>query len=89
MIVVFTADETLSMGLKIAGFDTGRQQNVQRETNLERFKDFFGCVPVIYAEIWEDLQTTGIAEARIDTTKCSVKMDTFLLSVHFIKRFEF
>ena len=56
MVLVFTVDEVLQKGLVLIGFDRYRQQSVSRVTNLVRFRAHFGSDPVVYAQIWEDLQ---------------------------------
>jgi hypothetical protein len=53
-------------GLELGGFERDRQRNVRRVQNLERFKTLYGSNPVVYSEIFEDLYTMQIAEARID-----------------------
>ena len=83
IMAILTAIEFLQKGLELAGFSRRRQQRVCRATNLRRFKDHFGSLPVVYAQIWEDLQTTDIPEARIDARKDCV--DSFLMAIHFLK----
>lgn len=51
MVVILTPDEILRKGLYLVGFDRGRQENVVRATNLERFKAHFGSMPIVYAEL--------------------------------------
>jgi ribosomal protein L20 len=64
MVVALTADEMMRKGLELCGFDWRRQNKACRALNLRRFKAHFGSNPIVYAQIWEDLQTTGIREAR-------------------------
>jgi hypothetical protein len=49
----------------------------------KRFKALYGSNPNIYAAIFEDLQTTEIAEARVDAK--SLCVNAFLMSLHFLK----
>lgn len=56
---------------------------VRRAQNLERFKALYGSNPVVYAEIFEDLQMTQIAEAYVDPKLLFV--DSFLMALHFLK----
>jgi hypothetical protein len=59
MVVILTLDEFLWKGLQLVGFDhAGCQQGVCRATNLMRFRAHYGSNPVVYAQIWEDLQMT-------------------------------
>lgn len=86
-LLLYSADEILVEGLKIAQQDGKRMQRVQRSTNIERFKDHFAVAPLVLAVIWEDLQTTSIPEARIDTTKPRITIVNFLHTLWFIKRY--
>jgi len=85
MVVIFTLDEILQKGLELCGFDRRRQSNVKRTTNLRRFKSHFGSNPIVYAQIWEDLQTTEIPEANISSSKPCI--DSFLMAMHLLKRY--
>jgi hypothetical protein len=82
-MLILTADEFLRKGLELGGFDRHRQKKVRRAQNLERFRSFCGSNPVVYAEIFEDLQTTEIDEARVDAATLCV--DSFLMALHFLK----
>ena len=83
MVVFLTADEFMRMGLERVGFNYRVQQKVLRTTNLTRFKAHYGSNPVVYAQIWEDLQTTTIPEARIPTKLTDP--DCFLMAIKFLK----
>ena len=85
MVAILTSDEFLGLGLERVGFQRHRQQKVSREANLKRFNAHYGSNPVVYAQIWEDLQTTTIPEARIDIKKTDPV--SFLMGVHFLKRY--
>jgi hypothetical protein len=65
MVVILTTDEILRKGLELVGFDCRRQQNVSWPKNLERFRAHYGSDPVVYSQIWEDLQVTEIPAAQI------------------------
>lgn len=82
-MLILTADDMLQKGLELGGFDRYRQKNVRRAQNLERFRALYGSNPVVYAEIFEDLQTTQIAEAWVDSDMLCV--DSFLMALHFLK----
>lgn len=82
---ICSVDEVLSIGLKMFGFDEFRQKRQCRQSNVDDFKAHFGAQPIVLAQIWEDLQTTTIAEARIKTSTCQngmVAILTFLRSNH-------
>jgi hypothetical protein len=87
MVVVVTAEEMMRIGLELGGFDVRRQNRVRSERselNVRRFKALFGSRPIVYAQIWEDLQTTRIRKARIDGNVC---VNSFLMAIHFLKRY--
>jgi hypothetical protein len=87
MVVILTGDEILARGLELAGFDRDRRQiRVNREQNVSRFKSHYGSEPIVYAQIWEDLQTTTNLEACIDMKKADI--DSFLLAIFFLKCYE-
>ena len=50
------------------------------KTNLQQFKDHYGANPIVVAIIWDELQTTTIAEARIKV----LKLDSFLEALNFL-----
>jgi hypothetical protein len=82
-MLLLTADEFMQKGLELGGFDIQRQARVGRITNLECFKGLYGSNPIVYAQMWEDLQTTDIAEARLSSQE--LRVDYFLCSIHFLK----
>ena len=82
MAVVLTVDEFLQKGLELVGYNYDRQQKVARAANLMRFKAHYRSNPIGYAQIWEDLQTTMIPEARIDSRK--MDPDSLLMAIHFL-----
>jgi hypothetical protein len=47
MLVIF--------GLTVMNFHRGRQENVCRETNLDRFLSHYGSNPAVYAQIWRKI----------------------------------
>jgi hypothetical protein len=83
MVVVLTSEEMLRKGLELVGFEFDRQLKVKSEQNNTRFKAHYGSNPIVYAQIWEDFQTTEIPEARIGPKMMDV--DAFLMGIHFLK----
>jgi len=83
MIQVLSPDELMVVGLQLAGFDINRQNRCKRITNLNRFKKHYGSLPVVYSELWSDLQTTTVPGARIDASE--VDVESFLLGLHFLR----
>ena len=84
---VVTPDELFRRGLLLVGFNGARIENVKRSTNLGRFCSHYGSNPIVYVEIWQDLQTTDIPDARITTDEQFVSLDSFLLAIHFLNCF--
>ena len=84
-MLILTPDQIMRKGLELCGYDLKRQQRVKRETNLERFKDSYGSHPVVYAQIFEDLQTTDIDEAKVEGKK--LNLTYFLAGLHWLKRY--
>jgi hypothetical protein len=85
-MLIATADEILRKGLEMGGFDLRRQQSVKRTTCLKRFRALYGSNPIVYAQIIEDLQTTHIAEARVDSKNISV--EKLLIAMNFLKCYQ-
>lgn len=79
--ILLTADDFLRIGLDWAGFNAFRQENVNEATNIQRFKSHFGSSPIVYANVWEDLLTTEVDEARINPRS---KVENFFLSLYFL-----
>ena len=84
-LLILTPDEILQKGLELVGFSCRRQQNVTRPTNLVRFRAHYGSNPIVYSQIWEDLLTTDIPEARLAITKLAGAVDAYLMAIHFLK----
>lgn len=61
----------------------------QCEILLEDFKSYYGAHPIVLAQAWEELQTTTIPAARIDTTKKrSVHLKNFIRANQFLKQYQ-
>lgn len=85
MIVIQTPDEILVRGLELVGIDRDRQKRFKQSIKLEHFRSHFGSDPVVYADIWEDLQTTNLPAAIMILKHSDV--DSFLMTLHFLKRY--
>ena len=83
MAIVVTVDQMLLQGLRLAGFSTKRVQNVCLNDNLRRFKSHYGSHPIVYARIWEDLQTTTYPNAFVDSK--TINLVFFLMTINFFK----
>jgi hypothetical protein len=63
---ILTADEMMMLGVQVF-FSPIRIKNVRKEeTNDGRFNEHYGVSPFVASTVWEDLQTTGVVEARVD-----------------------
>jgi hypothetical protein len=80
---VHTIDEFLEWGLAFVGLPRNKQQNMGRVALLEKFRAHYGVNPNVCGELFVDLQTTDVDDARIDPDDISVKY--FLMSIHFLK----
>jgi hypothetical protein len=70
---ILTPSELLKIGLKLVGFQKRRIRRAQKETNIARFKSFFGSSPGVIAMIWEDLQKTRINKAQVPPQDRKIK----------------
>ena len=83
-LLLKTPDEVLRRGLELVGFGAERQQIVKRDKNLERFSTHYGCkIPIVFAILWEDLQTTSCEEARVNA-KSEKEFDYFMMTIYFL-----
>jgi hypothetical protein len=80
MKVILTADQIQQRGLVLGRFDCRRQRGVRQAKNVVRFKRLYGSHPIVYAQIWEDLQKK--AENK---KEAAMNLDSFLMCVHFLK----
>jgi hypothetical protein len=82
---ILAPDDFMSIGLELVGFSEYRQSRAKRSTNLHRFRTFYGSNPIVYANIWEDLLSTDIPEARVSREDASVRH--FLSGIYFLKNY--
>jgi hypothetical protein len=85
-MLILTDDEVLAKGLDLVGYCEERQARVKKETNLVRFKDHYGSMQIVYAQLWEDLQTTNIPAVRVDGSHTKLKkgFKYFMSALHFL-----
>jgi hypothetical protein len=81
---IFTPDEILLEGLKLAGLDEAAQMR-QPKSNLTDFTDRYGSSPTVLAVLWEDLQTTAIEQALVPPEKR--KLEYFFMAHHFLRHY--
>ena len=84
---VLTANEFLELGLSV-WYTPGRLRTLRtRKSRIARFKEYYGCRPSLCAELWEDLQCTKVAEARLDNDPDHLNPRHFLMALHTLKRY--
>jgi hypothetical protein len=81
---IVTSDHIFKHGLALVGFSATRFEKVSRAANLARFCAHYGSNPIVYAQIWDDLQTTEISEPRIDNVT-ALDLVYFLMTINFLK----
>ena len=69
-------DFLISYGLSFFNFDTKRLSKVKKETNIERFKNYFGLPPRTVLAVYEDLKD----DARF-------KLVYLLMTLHWFKKY--
>jgi hypothetical protein len=79
MPLIVTPDQLLHQGLRLIGITNNRIENILRERNLERFRAHYGSNPIVYAQMWEDLQTNAL----IDSADTDLAL--FLMTIYFLK----
>lgn len=82
-LTLYTIDEILQKGLAFVGYKDIRLQSSSDATNFDHFQGHYGCSPYVVAAIFQDLQTTNIGTAKIDSRAISLK--EFLMALHHLK----
>ncbi len=77
-----TSKELLSCGLSYAGFSIQRQGNVRLETNIERFKGFYGLEPRTLSPVFTDVKNRFPA-VNIKQTNMFTEMDPLYYHIAF------
>lgn len=88
-IDILTADELLRIGLETRGFSEERLAKNNEQRLHDRFKSFYGCSPITVAQMWTDLQTTEVDEARIGVEgDMKIRILDFLNTLEWLKCYE-
>jgi len=82
---IYTMDEMLEIGLKLLRWEDHQLARVCRETRVTRYRGHFGANPGVYAQMWEDLQTTTMEDARVAPSRRCIKQ--FHAALHFLYRY--
>lgn len=83
IMLILAPDELMQRGLLLMKHTEERQARVNRDELLWRFKSYFGEHPSVFANLWVDLQTTHIPDARVDDAT-EGDLHKFLWAVHFL-----
>jgi len=82
MPIILTADQMLRKGLHFVGWDDHKRGRLIRGTKVEYFKSHFGSDPKVCADIFEDLQTTTVAAARVPPKQ--LDLHASMMGLHFL-----
>lgn len=82
----------MRLGLKLLGVDKERQRRQSKKSNLADFKAHYCVAPIVCAQMWEDLQTTTIQDARVfaaspQNRNSGANLKNFLRAFHFLMRY--
>lgn len=82
-MLVVTFDKLMGQGLLLMQHNHQRQANVGRPELLCWFKTSFGEAPTVFANLWDYLQTTNIANARVEKATMN-DLKKFQWAIHFL-----
>jgi hypothetical protein len=86
-VLIYTADQTLRIGLKMHGYNNLRIRKQPRKINIEDFKAHFGTEPMVLAQVWEDIQTTIEEPVVASKSSSGATFTRFLQSINFLMRY--
>ena len=81
---VKSAQEVMELGLKFIGMSHEEQQVLNHKQLLNKFHDHYGCIPVDLAQMWHDLQTTSITEAKLEANEKNQKGFKMFMAANFL-----
>mgnify|MGYP005846334489 CR=1 FL=1 len=85
---IYTEGEVSFHGLQKVGYDQAKQAKVKEPTRLRRFKKHFGASPKVVGLVWEELQTTDNALAKLAPDENTQKhFDLFLMCFFYLKTY--
>lgn len=82
---IYTIREMLEIGLKLLRWEEHQLKRVGYDSKVTRYRGHFGANPGVYAQLWEDLQTTTLDAARVDPSRRCIKI--FHATLHFLYRY--
>lgn len=82
---VYSPTDMLRHGLLFSGLTEKQINRSSLKRNIQRFTDHYGANHIVCAQIWEELQTTTIIEARVHPDHLCLKY--FLMSMHALRNY--
>ncbi len=82
MLGLLSPSDIMKIGLEFFRFQAG---NKSQEHSVHVFRKFYGSLPLDLADMWYDLTTTDIPEAKVDKKEISMKgLRMFFAAHHFL-----
>jgi hypothetical protein len=82
---ILTPTDVMYRGLQYCGLEYGQQKAVTLRRKVEQFKAHYGSSPLVVANIWSDLCSTDIEEARFNEVDKRVKgFKKFMMGMFFL-----
>ena len=82
---VVTPERIQYLGLKLVGYKSKRLKKSTSKVNYSRFKAFFGLSPVSAAEIYHDMQTTDIEDAKVEGSRIDLR--NLFIGLHYLWKY--
>ena len=82
---VVTLASMLAFGLNLLGYTLARVERAMLPTNKERFLKSYGVEAETACIIYEDMQITDVAEAKIEGNELSLKH--FLMGLYYLRKY--
>jgi hypothetical protein len=85
MYQVLSTTDVTQRGLTYMGMSLEKQGRQSFKANFRSFKSHYGASPVVLAEMWHDLCSTTIDDAKLmDKEKGEKGFSSFLMAHHFL-----
>ena len=86
-ILIVTGNEILRIGMKLLGWSEKQLKRQSKKFDAKRIYWFianFGASPLVVVHVWEAMQRTDVAAARIDNATLD-ELSNLLFTFHFLK----
>ena len=77
-----TPERLQYIALRLAGYKKRKLKRSSEKLNFQRFIAFYGLSPLVVAEVYHDLQTTEIEEARVLGGRLDLR--NLLIAIHYL-----